>query len=54
MKFIIASILGLAGFGLLSSCTFVGSRPPATQTTTTAEIIPSTYGTVETKTTRTY
>ena len=52
----ILSILSLSVFALLPSCTFVESRPPNTQTTrtTTAEVSPTPYGTVETKTTRTY
>lgn len=54
MRSIIASLLGLGALSTLSSCTVVQSRPPATHTTTTAEVSPTVYGTVETKTIRTY
>ena len=56
MKSIIVTILGIAALGLLPSCTFVESRQPATHssTTTTSDLSPTTYGTVQTKTTRTY
>jgi hypothetical protein len=56
MKSIIISLLSIASLGLLPSCTTVESRPPAVQssTTTTSEVSPTTYGTVQTKTTRTY
>ncbi|MES2981075.1 MAG: hypothetical protein V4727_02085 [Verrucomicrobiota bacterium] len=49
-------ILSLSALGLLSSCTYVAPRSPATHssTTTTSEVSPTTYGTVQTKTTRTY
>lgn len=56
MKIIITSILGLGAFSLLSSCTFVEDRDPVTRTssTTTTDISPPVYGSVQTKTTRTY
>lgn len=56
MKPIVVTILSIAALGLLPSCTFVESRQPATQssTTTTSDLSPTTYGTVQTKTTRTY
>lgn len=56
MKLIIVSLVSLAALSLLPSCTFVESTPPATRTTstTTSEVAPTTYGTVQTKTTRTY
>jgi hypothetical protein len=56
MKSIIGILLGLGTFSLLPSCTVVESPGPATSTTrtTTSEVSPTTYGTVETKTTRTY
>jgi hypothetical protein len=52
----IISILSLSSFGFLSSCTFVDNPNPSgyTTRTTTAEVAPTTYGTVETKTTRSY
>jgi hypothetical protein len=56
MKSTIISLFCLCTLGLLSSCTFVENRDPSMHTTrtTTAEVTPATYGTVETKTTRTY
>ena len=56
MKSITISLFSLAALSLLPSCTVVESREPATHTTrtTTAEVTPATYGTVETKTTRSY
>lgn len=56
MKSTIISLLGLAATSLLSSCTFVEDRDPAVHSTrtTTSEVSPSTYGTVETRTTRSY
>jgi hypothetical protein len=56
MKTTIVSLLSLSAFSLLSSCTFVDQPEPATHTTrtTTSEVSPTTYGTVETKTTRSY
>lgn len=54
MKTIIVSILGLAALIFLPACTVVESREPSTHTTTTAEVNPATYGTVETRTTRRY
>jgi hypothetical protein len=54
MKTIIISLLGLAALIFLPACTVVESREPSTHTTTTAEVTPATYGTVETRTTRRY
>jgi len=56
MKYIIGSLLSLGTLSLLPSCTVVESREPTTHTTrtTSAEVTPATYGTVETRTTRTY
>jgi multidrug efflux pump subunit AcrA (membrane-fusion protein) len=56
MKNQIISLLGLAALILLSGCTFVETPEPTTHTTrtTTAEVTPTVYGTVETKTTQTY
>jgi hypothetical protein len=56
MKSIIVSILSLGSLSILSSCTFVDNPNPSgyTTRTTTADVAPTTYGTVETKTTRSY
>jgi len=54
MKTILVSIFGLAALSLLPACTTVESREPSTHTTTTSAVTPATYGTVETKTTRSY
>lgn len=56
MKSMILSLFGIASLGILPSCTTVESRPPAVQssTTTTSGLAPTTYGTVQTKTTRNY
>jgi hypothetical protein len=56
MKTIIVNLLGLSALSFLTSCTVVESPEPTTHVTrtTTAEVTPTTYGTVETKTTRTY
>jgi len=58
MKSTIVSILSLAVLSLLTNCTFVDTPEPSTNTsrttTTTAEVTPTVYGTVETKTTRSY
>jgi hypothetical protein len=56
MKTIIVSLLGLGALSFLTNCTLVESREPSTRTTrtTTTEVTPTTYGTVETKTTRSY
>lgn len=56
MKTTIISLFGLTALSLLSSCTFVDTpeRSAYTTRTTTAEVSPTVYGTVETKTTRSY
>jgi hypothetical protein len=56
MKFIIISLFGLSSLSILPSCTFVESTEPTTRMTrtTTSEVTPTVYGSVETKTTRTY
>lgn len=54
MKTIIVSILGLAALSFSTACTTVESREPSTHTTTTSQVTPATYGTVETRTTRRY
>lgn len=56
MKSTIISLISLSTLSLLSSCTFVDRPEAATYSTrtTTAEVTPTVYGTVETKTTRTY
>lgn len=54
MKLTIISLLGLTALSLFTSCTFVDTPAPSTRTTTTAEVTPTTYGSVETTTTRTY
>lgn len=56
MKTIIVSLLGLGALGFLTNCTLVENREPSTRTTrtTTTEVTPSAYGTVETRTTRSY
>ena len=56
MKTIIVSLIGLGALSFLTNCTLVESREPSTHTTrtTTSEVTPTTYGTVETKTTRSY
>jgi hypothetical protein len=57
MKSTIVSILSLTALSLLTNCTFVDTPEPSTnttRTTTTAEVTPTVYGTVETKTTRSY
>jgi hypothetical protein len=53
MKSTIISFISLISLGLLASCTFVERTGPSTRTTT-SEITPTVYGTMETKTTRTY
>jgi len=54
MKSISISIFSLSALSLLTSCTFVDTPAASTHTTTTAEAAPTTYGTVQTRTTRTY
>lgn len=56
MKPILFSLLSLGILSVLPSCIFVEKREPSTSTTstTTSKAAPGSYGTVETKTTRTY
>lgn len=54
MKTTIISLLGLSAISLFTSCTFVDTPEPSTHTTTAASVTPTTYGSVETTTTRTY
>lgn len=54
MKTTLISLLGLSALSLFTSCTFVDTPSPSTHTTTTAEVTPTTYGSTETTTTRTY
>ena len=50
----IISLISLSALGFLTSCTFVDTPAPSTRTTTTAEVTPTTYGSVKTTTTRNY
>lgn len=55
MKPIVSSLLSLGILSMLPSCILVEKRDPTTRTTTTTSRgTPGSYGTVETKTTRTY
>ena len=56
MKPILFSILSIGILSMLPSCVLVEKREPSTRTTstTTSRGTPGSYGTVETKTTRTY
>jgi hypothetical protein len=56
MKFIMLSLFSLPALSLVTACTVVESREPSTHTTRTtiAEVAPTSYGTVETKTIRSY
>jgi len=56
MKSTIISLFVLGAISLLSSCTFVDTPDTIRQSTrtTTSELTPTPYGTVETKTTRSY
>lgn len=54
MKSTVTSLLCLSALSLITGCTFVATPEPSTHTTTTAEVTPTTYGSVETTTTRTY
>lgn len=56
MKSILFSILSIGILSMLPSCVLVEKRDPGIRTTstTTSRATPDKYGTVETKTTRTY
>lgn len=54
MKTTIIYLFGFSTISLISSCTFVDHSEPTTRTTTTSAVSPAVYGTVETKTTRSY
>lgn len=56
MKSTIVSLLILSPLSLITSCTVVETPEAShhTTSTTTAEVTPTVYGTVQTKTTRSY